>query len=198
MSDSPENGGPKKPRRTPRSRYADKPYEIGKGKPPKEHQFKPGNGGGGRKRGSRNKSDFDKMLDEWVKVGEDRLGRPRRKRWREVINLQLLKQAAEGDLMAIRLVKEFELKQMALALKLGSPPLTAEEVARMQAEDQEKRVVAERLAGKMANTLELLAALKRESLVEVTDGHAVIAGWALDAANSRRVSASAPAPDKET
>lgn len=123
----------------------DKPYAVGKGKPPREHQFKPGNKGGGRKRGSRNRTDFDKLLDEWVTIGEDRLGRPQRKRWRDIVNRQLLKKAGMGDLAAIRIVKEFEHKQEMLRRASGPGPLTPDEIARAEAEMAEKRVLAERL-----------------------------------------------------
>lgn len=124
------------------SKSASKPYAVGKGKPPKEHQFKPGNKRGGRKAGSRNRTDFDKLHDELVTIGEDRLGRPIRKRWREVINRQLLQKAAKGDLAAIRIVKEYELKQAALARSFGPPPPTPAEIVQGQAEEAEKRMGA--------------------------------------------------------
>lgn len=134
------------------SRYADKPYAVGKGKPPKAHQFKAGNTLGGRKRGSRNRTSFDKLLDERVQVGEDRLGRPIRKRWREIINLQLLKKAGNGDLAAIRIVKEFELKQAALARVSESASLSPAEIARAETERAEKEALAARLVQLIENT----------------------------------------------
>jgi len=180
--------------RKPRSRYADKPYEVGKGKPPKQHQFSPGNSGGGRRKGSRNRNDFDKLLDERVVIGEDRLGRPRRKRWRDIINLQLLKKAAGSDLAAIRLVKEFELKMAMLAQKSGPPPMTAAEFAQAQAVEAEKLALAVRLEDKFAKHLELTAQLKRVGLVEYEDGKAVVPLWALEAAEAHRASTSIPGP----
>lgn len=135
----------------------DKPYKVGKGKPPREHQFKPGNKGGGRKRGSRNRSDFDKLLDEWVTIGEDRLGRPQRKRWRDIVNRQLLKKAGMGDLAAIRIVKEFEHKQEMLRRAAAPGPLLPDEIARAEAEAAEKRALSERLV----RVLDAMAAAKR-------------------------------------
>lgn len=142
----------------PRSKYADKPYDVGKGKPPRQHQFKAGNRGGGRKRGSRNKTDFDKMLDERVVAGEDRLGRPKRRRLRELVNRQLIQKAALGDLAAIRIVKEFELKQAALRRGFDAP-LTPAQIAEAEAEQEQKR----QLSGRLVGLLEQMAAAKRET-----------------------------------
>ena len=171
------------------------PYEVGKNKPPKEHQFKPGNTGGGRKRGSRNRTDFDKLLDQRVKVGEDSLGRPVYKRWREVIDLQLVQQAAQRDLRAIRLVKEFEFKHAALQRAAGPAPATAAQVAQTQAEEAEKRKLAERISRQMIDHLEFLAQLKGEGLVELVEGKPVIPGWVAEAARAHRAGAAGPAPD---
>ena len=168
-------------------KYSDRPYDVGKGKPPREHQFKRGNGGGGRKRGSRNRTDFDQMLDERVVIGEDGLGRPIRKRWRDIINLQLLKQAAQGDLIAIRLVKEFEHKMALVAFKVGAPPPTTAEIARAQAEEAEKQQLAARLSEKLTGYLEVIAGLKREGLIELRqNGHLAISPWAIEAAKAHR------------
>lgn len=139
------------------SRYADKTYEVGKGKPPKEHRFKPGNKLGGRKAGSRNRTDFDKLMDERVTVGEDRLGRPIRKAWREVVNRQLLQKAGRGDLAAIRIVKEFELKHAALARSFAPAGPTPAEIALAEREEAEKRA----LAAKFVRLLENAASAKR-------------------------------------
>ena len=171
------------------------PYEVGKNKPPKEHQFKPGNTGGGRKRGSRNRTDFDKLLDQRVKVGEDSLGRPVYKRWREVIDLQLVQQAAQRDLRAIRLVKEFEFKHAVLQRAAGPMPATAAQVAQAQAEEAEKRKLAERLSGRLTDQLEVLAQLRRDGLVELVGGRTVMSKWAAEAARAHRAGAAVPAPD---
>lgn len=141
----------------PASRYADRAYEVGKGKPPKAHRFKPGNTLGGRKPGSRNRTDFDKLMDERVTVGEDRLGRPIRKAWREVVNRQLLQKAGRGDLAAIRIVKEFELKHAALARSFAPAAPTPAEVAQAEREEAEKRL----LAAKFVRLLEDAASAKR-------------------------------------
>jgi hypothetical protein len=186
--------GPPKFARKGRGKYADRPYDVGKGKPPREHQFKRGNGGGGRKKGSRNRTDFDKMLDERVVIGEDRLGKPKRKRWREIINLQLLKQAAQGDLAAIRVVKEFELKLALVAYRAGVPPPTAAEVAQAEAEKAEKAAMAERLGRQIADHLEVIATLKRAGLIEIERGRAVVTPAALAAIKAHKASQEEPGP----
>lgn len=194
--DTPDNSGT--PRRSPRSpsKYTDKPYEVGKGKPPKATQFKPGNKGGGRKKGSRNKTDFDKQMNEWIEVGEDRLGRPKRKRIRYVIDRQLLQQALKGDLAAIRLVKEFELKMA--ALRRGSEPdPSPKEIARREREEGEKRALAERLSRDIASHLELVAALRRMGLVEFRGGRPVMPAWAMEAAKAHQVTPSSQAGTKD-
>lgn len=114
--DSDDAGKPKRAK----SGYADRPYDVGKGKPPVEHRFRPGNSGGGRPRGSRNQSDFQKLMREKIVVGEDRLGRPIRKSWSEVIDRQLLKKAAQGDLAAIRILKDFDLRRAQLERAYGA------------------------------------------------------------------------------
>lgn len=114
-------GQPKKP-----SRPAPTSYDVGKYKPPVEHRFKPGNKGGGRKKGSKNKDHFDDLLDQKVVIGHDSVGRPIRKTWRKIIDLQLLKMAAERNLGAMKLVKDFELKRQALKARLNPGKTEAE------------------------------------------------------------------------
>lgn len=49
--------------------YEDRPYEVGKGKPPKASQFKPGQKppkGAGRPKGAKNKNPLRKILSELV------------------------------------------------------------------------------------------------------------------------------------
>jgi len=176
----PEQAGTK-PRRS-RSEHADAPYAVGKYKPPVEHQFKPGNRRGGRKPGSRNQTDLQKLLDTYVVIGEDRLGRPIRRRWRDVINRQLIKRAAEGDLAAIRLVMEFDHKMEALKLRGGSAPLTEAEHAKAAAEHAEN----DKFRRTMIDQLDLMAALKRHGLIDTVEGRLAPAPWAVQAANTRK------------
>lgn len=141
-----------------KGKYADRPYPVGKGKPPQEHQFKRGNTSGGRKPGSRNKSRYHKLLNERIRIGEDSLGRAIRKPWGDVIDRQLLKLAAKGDLTAIRIVKDFELKLTALERSFDSSPPSSAEIARMAAKEQERRA----LSAKIIGFLEEAAQRKRE------------------------------------
>jgi len=146
---------PRKPARPGRSKYADREYEVGKGKPPRRHQFKPGNAGGGRKKGSRNRTDFEKLMNERVLVGEDRLGRPIRKRMAYVIDRKLMQLALSGELGAIRLVKEVQLKQAAKTRDADVP--TAADLAKEAAEQAERQALSARLVG----LLDEMAAAKR-------------------------------------
>lgn len=167
----------------------DEPYSVGKGKPPREHQFKKGGKAGpGRPKGSRGKSDYDKLLDERIVVGEDRLGRPIRKSWRHIVNVTLLKKAGQGDIAAIRLAKEFEYKAMALAVRNGPPPLTlAEERQRERDEEQKKE-----LSGSLSQLLVWVANLKRERVLMTVDGKLVLAPWAVKAFGDYRIANGAP------
>jgi hypothetical protein len=74
-------------------------YEIGRGKPPKSHRFKPGQSGnpGGRKRGSLNlKTILDRILLEGqIEVTEN--GRKRRITKLEAVLLKQVQCAIQGD-----------------------------------------------------------------------------------------------------
>lgn len=130
-------GQPKKP-----PHPAAPSYDVGKYKPPVEHRFKPGNKGGGRKKGSKNKDRLEDLLDQKVVIGHDSIGRPIRKTWRKVIDLQLLKKAAEGDLAAIKLVKEFELKLAAIRARYDPPKSEADIRAELEQEERRKQNTA--------------------------------------------------------
>src|SRR5437763_216317 len=84
------------------------PYRVGKGKPPKEHQFKKGQPSPnpqGRPKGSTRESQLQKMLKKRIFVtGAD--GRRVRKPLEEVINHKLVETAAKGDFKAIKLINE--------------------------------------------------------------------------------------------
>ena len=64
---------------------------------------------------------------ERVLVGEDRLGRPIRKSVRRVIDTTLAKLAMKGEISAIKVIKECELKLAAIKARSGPEPLSAEE-----------------------------------------------------------------------
>jgi len=157
------------------SRYANASHRVGKGKPPIEHQFKKGGKPGpGRPRGSRSRSPFDKLLDERVPVGEDRLGRPIRKSWREIINRQLLTSAGKSDLSAIRLVKEYEFKLAELDRRYGESPPPMEEIRRKALEDVERQQLSANLSAKFTGYLEQIAQLKKYGVLEFRDGVPVL------------------------
>jgi len=80
-------------------------YEVGYGKPPKEHQFKKGQPAAnpkGRPKGRKSKGIVDK-LDEKVVVGTKN-GRRVRKTLREVLDHNLVKDAIAGDKHARSLI----------------------------------------------------------------------------------------------
>ena len=69
-------------------------YKIGRGKPPRSSQFRPGQSGnpGGRKKGSRNfKTIFLDVLDSEIEITEGG-----RTRWVSIIEALVLRQAQEG------------------------------------------------------------------------------------------------------
>lgn len=159
-------GASKKP-----SPYSTASYEVGKGKPPAKHQFKQGNKGGpGRPKGSRNRGSHDGLLDERVKVGEDRLGRAIYKTYRELINRQLLNKAAKGEISAIKIVKEFEFKHGELDRKYGSARRTDEEIAKAERLKIESEQIAKQAGDKFSDILALCANLKKWGLIETVNG----------------------------
>jgi hypothetical protein len=176
-----KNGGnndadrpPQKPKRPPTrkapSKYADAPYDVGKGKTPPEHRFKPGNPGGGRTKGSRNRSSLSRAMDEVVTIGHDALGRPIRRSLRSLSNRQLAKKCAEGDLTAIKHVNEFELKQAAMERSFGPPPKTADEVQKEAREAVEREKLSASLVQANIGILDMLAQLKKNGIVDSVDG----------------------------
>ena len=169
-NDDPENEKPKrKPRKRPSPR-AGAPYEVGKGKPPKASQFKKGGKGGpGRPRGSTNPADLGKLLDERVIVGEDSLGRPRRKTVRRVIDTTLAKLAMKGDIGAIKVVKDYELRLEAIKARGGNGLLSVEEAMKIAREDEEKKRLQQKLTANILHYMEQQATLKRLGLVEGKD-----------------------------
>lgn len=188
MADDPEDpkhGKPKRPRAKKPAKLpspdVDVPYDVGKYKPPVEHRFEQGNKGGGRPKGAKNKNHLDGLLDEKVTIGHDSMGRPRRKTWRNVINLQLLKRAAEGDLAAIKLVIEFDLKVMALRARSG--PAQTQENFREKAE---KDKLSKQLADKYIDWLDWMAQMKKLGALASDDGKPVVAPWVLQAMREYR------------
>lgn len=164
----------------------DSSYKVGKGKPPREYQFKKGGKGGpGRPKGSRVRSDYEKLLEERIVVGEDRAGRPIRKSWRDVMNRQLLKKAAQGDLHAIRIAKDFELKAAAIAARTGPPAPTAAELRQQEKQlEQRKQSTAD-----IMPLLERFANMRKACVTgndNSSDGGVNFAPWVMEAIGDYR------------
>lgn len=87
------------------NKYADRPYTVGKGKPPVHTQFGKDNPGNpkGRPRGSRNADTILKSaLATKINVKEN--GRDRRISKLDAVVTQLVNKAASGDLRAINMI----------------------------------------------------------------------------------------------
>ena len=86
----------------------DRNYEVGRGKPPKEHQFSLGTSGNpaGPKVGSRRSRSFDDILNERVTVKVK--GKPTRMSRREVGYRQLGRKIEEGDHRATQIMIEHD------------------------------------------------------------------------------------------
>ena len=162
----------------------EEPYRVGKGKPPKEHQWKKGQPSPNRKgrpKGSGRQTQLQKMLAKkiWV-TGSD--GRAVRKTIHEVIDHKLLEMAAKGDLKAIKLIKE--LLVIYERLGLVDQPSAAEQ-RRLDAESEEKRKHAEKI-GKLAHEmLDLVQHLKRYDIVRFVNGSPRASEWVIAAAAER-------------
>ena len=110
-------------------------YKVGKGKPPKETQWKPGQSGNpkGRPRGSRNiLTMFNEALQLKVQIQER--GTLRTITVREAIVRKLISQGLKGDLKAISFVLA---KEPEIARYL--PPREKVDTSNMSAEELTKR-----------------------------------------------------------
>jgi Family of unknown function (DUF5681) len=103
-------------------------YEVGYGKPPKQHQFKKGQSGHlkGRPRGSRNlKTDLAEELGMRVTIREG--GRTRKISVQQAALKRLLTKALNGDLRAIEKLFELKLRLLPEDAPEGEPPVSADE-----------------------------------------------------------------------
>lgn len=104
------------------SKYSDRPYEVGKGKPPVHTQFGKGqrSNSKGRPKGARNADTvFRKALAVRFEVKEN--GKTRRISKLEATVTQLINKAASGDLKAIEIVLRLNREIEARALPNEMP-----------------------------------------------------------------------------
>ena len=158
------------------------PYSVGKGKPPKEHQFKKGQPSPnphGRPKGSTRDSQLQKMLKKkvWV-AGPD--GRRIRKALSEIIDHKLIEAAAKGDFKAIKLINELLL--MHERHQRGRPP-SREELLQEMAEEQQLQEAQEKTRQMMIEHLDFLQDLRRYG---ITEPGRRLASWVLQEAAKRR------------
>lgn len=157
------------------------PYSVGKGKPPKEHQFKKGQASPnprGRPKGSSRQSQLEKMLGKkiWVS-GSD--GRRVRRPVHEVIDHRLVETAAKGDLKAIKLVNELVILHAKYQLTRQPSPQEAQEQLARDAEQQKANKWA---SDTIMEYLELIQEMKRSGAVVFHKGKPYLESWVVDAA----------------
>jgi hypothetical protein len=142
----------------------DRPYRVGKGKPPLEHRWKKGEPSPnpkGRPKGPTAQTELMKMLGKkvWV-TGSD--GRRVQKSFDAVIAHKLLERAVNGDFAAIKLVTQ-------VAMKQGVADLAAQAVA-AQKQDPEELAAREELSARLVRLLEEKAAAKKATINRVRFG----------------------------
>ena len=153
--DSPGRPKRRRPKRAPPP-YANKHYEVGKGKPPKHSQFKAGQAppkGSGRPKGSTKATSLQRLLAKTIMVnGAD--GRRVRKTLGEVIDHKLVEMAAKGDLDAIKLIKQLEIQMRRFGL-IDQP--SEAEIRQRIVEEEEMRKAREEYSQSMIDILNFLA-----------------------------------------
>jgi len=157
------------------------PYEVGKGKPPKEHQFKKGQPSPnprGRPRGSTRESQLQKMLKKRIFVtGPD--GRRVRKPLEEVINHKLVETAAKGDFKAIKLINELVIMHDKYQLVRQPSPA---EVQQQLANEEEVRKANKWVQDTIMEYFGLLEDMKRYGAVGFHNGKPHLESWVVEAA----------------
>jgi hypothetical protein len=126
------------------SKYEDRPYEVGKGKPPKANQFKAGQKppkGAGRPRGAKARNPLRKFLDQKISI-PDKDGKLVRMTIEEAMVQRLVHKAVkDGDLRAISMI----LAQLIELAKLeAAQGASAEDIARQREEEAEKLAISKR------------------------------------------------------
>jgi len=168
------------------NRYADRPYKVGKGKPPVESQFKHGQKPpkkAGRPPGAKAKKPLRKFLDEQIPV-PDKNGKIMMMTLEEAMDKRLIHKAVQdGDLRAIALVKKLiaELEKVE-----AGQPLSADEIIRQREEERERERLAEQLRRAWVDMLNFAAMLKKLGLLEYKNGQPYVPAWAIEAAKIER------------
>ena len=159
----------------------DQHYAVGKGKPPREHQFKKGQASPnprGRPKGSSRQSQLERMLEKKVWVsGPD--GRRVRRPVQEVIDHRLVETAAKGDLKAIKLVNELVILHAKYQLTRQPSP---QEVQRQLAQDAQQQKANKWARDTIMEYLELIEEMKRYGVVVFHKGKPYLESWVIDAA----------------
>jgi hypothetical protein len=170
--DAPAGG--KRSNRAKNSSPDEKPYRVGKGKPPREHQWKkgcPSPNRRGRPKGRRKETSLDKLLATMVPVGIKN-GKQIMKPLREAIDHRLVEQAAkDGNLRAIKLIYDITHERERLA---QSAQPTAEELAQQREEEEEKAALAKKLSDMLIDNLEMLAFMKKYNIIKFVGERPVV------------------------
>lgn len=181
--DAPSDG--KRADRGKNSNPGDNPYQVGKGKPPREHQWKKGCKSphpAGRPKGRKKPTSLDKLLDTPVAVGVKN-GRQIMKPLREAMDHRLVEHAVkDGNLKAIKLIYDIVHEQERLA---RSKQPTAEELMRQRQEEEEKAALTKQIRDGLIDTYNMLASMKKARIIEFVDGRPVIQRWVTEEANAR-------------
>ena len=182
--------GSPKPRRLKRapSPYANKHYEVGKGKPPKHSQFKAGQAppkGSGRPKGSTKATTLQRLLAKTVMANGSN-GRRVRKTFDELIDHKLVELAAKGDLDAIKLIKQLEIQMRRFGL-IDQP--SEAEIRQRIVEEEKMRKAHEEYSQSMIDILNFLAEHKRDGLLDYKDGQPCLASWIYEEADKREKAA---------
>jgi hypothetical protein len=186
MNDDDQNAslGGKRRRPAMAGRLDGEPYRVGKGKPPREHQWTkgcPSPNRRGRPKGSTKANTLEKFLNQPVPVGSKN-GKQLKKPLREVVDHRLVEQAAQGDLKAIKLI--YDILHMQRRLGLVDQPSPAE-LARQREEEEEKQEHAKRISAFISDVYSLVGHMKKLGIVEFVDDRPVIQQWAHDEAQAR-------------
>lgn len=162
------------------NRYADRPYAVGKGKPPVSTRYQPGHKPSkrsGRPKGSKGKSLLRKFLDEPVDM-PGKGGTTVKVPLEHALDRRLIQLAIQdGDLRAIALIKKL------IALDRAEEGVVI---------DKKEEAERKRLSAKLVEILELAGRLKLLGLVETIDGRLAVSRWAVKMATARQRQDSSP------